>query len=91
VLFGFERAVRIYTNVPWAFIGLIVLAILWQITTGEWRRHHPGGPRSIVTQAQYYAVGIFKDEPRAYRKSGLAKLNPLQKVTYLGFRISSSL
>jgi thiosulfate reductase cytochrome b subunit len=87
VLFGFERAVWIHTNVAWAFIGLIVLAIFWHITTGEWRQYRPSGPRSIVTQGQYYAVGIFKDEPHPYRKSELTKLNPLQKVTYLGFKL----
>ncbi len=86
-LFGYETAVRIHNIVAWAFIILIVFAIFWHITTGAWRQYMPTGDRSIVTQGRYYAFGIFKGEEHPYRKTELAKLNPLQKTTYLGFKI----
>ncbi len=86
-LFGFETAVRIHTVVAWAFIALIVFAIFWHITTGAWRQYQPKGDRSIVRQARYYAYGIFRGEEHPYRKTELTKLNPLQKATYLGFKI----
>ena len=86
-LFGFETAVRIHNIVAWAFIILIVFAIFWHITTGAWRQYMPTGDRSLVTQGRYYAYGIFKGEDHPYRKSELTKLNPLQKMTYLGFKI----
>jgi thiosulfate reductase cytochrome b subunit len=86
-LFGFETAVRIHNFVAWAFIVLIALAIFWHFTTGEWRQYQPTGERSIVRQAHYYAFGIFRGEDHPYRKTELRKLNPLQKTTYLAFKI----
>jgi thiosulfate reductase cytochrome b subunit len=86
-LFGYETAVRIHEITARAFILLIALAIFWHITTGEWRQYQPKGERSMVRQGRYYAFGIFKGEDHPYRKSEVQKLNPMQKATYLGFKI----
>ncbi len=86
-LFGYETAVRMHEITARMFILLIALAIFWHFTTGEWRQYQPTGERSVVRQGHYYAFGIFKGEDHPYRKSELRKLNPLQKMTYLGFKI----
>lgn len=38
-LFGFETAVRIHNIALWAFIILIVFAIFWHLTTGQWKQY----------------------------------------------------
>jgi thiosulfate reductase cytochrome b subunit len=84
-VFGFEKAHDLHTLLAWALIVLIVFAIFWHITTGEWRQYIPStGKRTMI---HYYMVGIFKNEPHPIRKTVHSKLNPLQKVTYLGFKI----
>jgi thiosulfate reductase cytochrome b subunit len=86
-LFGFETAVLLHNVVAWSIIVLIGFAIFWHITTGEWHQYFPTGERSIIRQAWYYGFGIFRGDDHPYRKTALRKLNPLQKTTYLAFKI----
>lgn len=83
---GFERAVQVHEVVAWSLVVMLAFTIFWHFTTGEWRQYLPTGERA-ATQLRYYTVGIFKNEPHPYRKNELSRLNPLQRLTYLGFKL----
>ena len=85
-LFGFEKAVAFHRTASWMLIGLIIFAIFWHITTGEWRHYIPT-TKQLSNQMRYYISGIFKGEPHPTEKTSLSKLNPLQRIVYLGFKI----
>ena len=85
-LFGFEGAVALHNILGWALIVLIAFAIFWHFTTGEWRQYIPV-TQKLKEMVQFYLVGIFKHEPHPVKKSELSKLNPLQRLTYLGLKI----
>lgn len=84
-LFGFEQAFLWHQYFAWTFIGLTVLAIFWHFTTGEWRQYLPTGTK-LGAMVRFYTVGIFKHEPHPVRKTRYAKLNPLQRLAYLGLK-----
>lgn len=83
---GFEEAVRYHNIAAYIFIGLIILAIFWHITTGEWRQYIPT-LKNIKSQLDYYLFGIFRNAPHPTKKNVLSKLNPLQKITYFALKI----
>jgi thiosulfate reductase cytochrome b subunit len=85
-LFGFEQAFLWHQYFAWTFIGLTVFAIFWHFTTGEWRQYLPTGTK-LGAMVRFYAVGIFKHEPHPVRKTRYAKLNPLQRLAYLGLKL----
>jgi thiosulfate reductase cytochrome b subunit len=85
-IFGFEKAAEFHRITSWLLIGLIVFAIFWHLTTGEWRQYIPT-TKNLREQMIYYISGIFKGDPHPTEKTGLSKLNPLQRLTYLGFKI----
>ena len=85
-IFGFEKAVEFHRTTSWLLIGLIVFAIFWHITTGEWRQYIPT-TKQLKEQIIYYFKGIFKGEHHPTEKTGLSKLNPLQRIVYLGFKL----
>lgn len=84
--FGFRDAVRYHTFAAYMLIGLIIFAIFWHLTTGEWKQYIPT-LKNIKAQLNYYIFGIFYDTPHPFKKSVLTKLNPLQKLTYFGLKI----
>lgn len=84
--FGFEDAVRFHGVAAIAFLVLIVFAAFWHLTTGEWKQYVPTF-ENVRAQAEYYLVGIFKDAPHPTKKTVLSKLNPLQKLVYLGLKV----
>jgi len=84
-LLGFERAHQWHQQYAWLLIALIIFAIFWHLTTGEWRQYVPTpGKRKMI---RYYLYGIFLNEPHPEKKTELSKLNPLQRMTYLGFKL----
>lgn len=85
-IFGFEKAVEFHRTASWALIGLIIFAIFWHITTGEWRQYIPT-TKKLRLQIIYYVRGIFKGEKHPTKKTELSKLNPLQRLVYLGFKV----
>lgn len=85
-IFGFEKAVAFHRTASWLLIGLIVFAIFWHFTTGEWRQYIPT-TKLLKEQIQYYLSGIFKGEHHPSLKTELSKLNPLQRIVYLGFKL----
>lgn len=85
-LFGFETAVDLHNKAAWGFIILIVFAIFWHFTTGEWKQYIPT-TRNLRAQAEFYIFGIFRNAPHPTQKTLLSKLNPLQRLVYLGLKI----
>lgn len=86
-LFGYEKAVSYHRIAAWMLIGLVVFAIFWHVTTGEWKQYIPSFSK-LSAQIRYYTFGMFKGEPHPTRKTLRNKLNPLQAVTYLGFKLA---
>jgi thiosulfate reductase cytochrome b subunit len=84
--FGYDQAVRYHDIAAWSFLVLIVFAIFWHFTTGEWRQYLPTR-KNLRAQAEYYVFGIFRDVPHPTKKTVLSKLNPLQKLIYAGLKI----
>lgn len=84
--FGYEKAVDYHNLAGIALIILVIFAIFWHFTTSEWRQYLPTF-KNLKAQLNYYLVGIFKNAPHPHRKSQLSKLNPLQKLVYLGLKI----
>jgi len=84
--FGFRDAVNYHTFAAYMLIGLIVFAIFWHLTTGEWRQYIPT-LEHVRAQLNYYIFGIFRNAPHPTKKTVLTKLNPLQKLTYFGLKI----
>ncbi len=85
-LFGFEKAVAFHRSASWLLLGLIAFSIFWHFTTGEWKQYIPTISK-LKAQIQYYTFGMFKGEPHPTIKSVHKKLNPLQAVVYLGFKL----
>ncbi len=85
-LFGYEAAVKIHNYTAWAFLILIVFAIFWHFSTGEWRQYIPT-TKFIKDQVNYYIIGIFKGAPHPTKKLVYNKFNPLQRIIYLGLKI----
>jgi thiosulfate reductase cytochrome b subunit len=65
---------------------LFAFAIFWHLITGEWKQYIPT-TKKLKDQIQYYIKGIFKGAPHPTKKTTLSKLNPLQILTYLGFKV----
>jgi thiosulfate reductase cytochrome b subunit len=84
--FGFEKAVKYHNVAAVSLIVLTVFAIFWHFTTGEWKQYIPTA-KKLKEQVLYYTVGIFKGEPHPTQKTTLSKLNPLQRLVYLGLKI----
>jgi len=84
--FGFQNAVKYHNIAAYAFIVLIVFAIFWHFSTGEWRQYLPTA-KNLKAQINYYLLGIFSNAPHPTRKTVLSKLNPLQKLVYLALKI----
>ena len=84
--FGYRDAVRYHTLAAYMFLSLIIFAIFWHLTTGEWKQYIPT-LKNIRSQLDYYLFGIFRNAPHPTKKTVLAKLNPLQKITYFGLKI----
>ncbi len=84
--FGFRDAVRYHNVAAYMLIIIIVFAIFWHLTTGEWRQYVPT-LQNIKAQLNYYIFGIFRNAPHPTKKTVLSKLNPLQKLTYFGLKI----
>jgi len=83
--FGFEQAVQYHTTAAYSLIVLIVFAIDWHLTTGEWRNYIPTVSH-VRAYLNYYLFGIFRREPHPTKKTVLSKLNPLQKLVYFGLK-----
>lgn len=85
-IIGFEKAIRYHNVAAISLIILIIFTIFWHFTTGEWKQYIPTA-KNLRAQINYYITGIFKNAPHPTRKTILSKLNPLQRIVYLGLKI----
>jgi thiosulfate reductase cytochrome b subunit len=85
-IFGYEQAVMFHRVASYAFLVLIAFAIFWHFTTEQWKQYIPTFS-NIGTQIRYYTIGIFKGEPHPINPDKWRKLNPVQAITYLGFKV----
>lgn len=83
---GYETAVNVHNFSAISLIILIIFAIFWHFTTGEWKQYIPT-KKNMKAQIEYYITGIFRNAPHPTRKTILSKLNPLQRLTYLALKI----
>lgn len=83
---GYGLAVSFHNAAAIGLLIVISFAIFWHVTTGEWRQYIPIR-KFFRAQLQYYVIGIFRDEPHPTRKTVTSKLNPLQKLAYLGLKL----
>lgn len=85
-ILSFEQAYWWHVRLAWALIGLTAFAIFWHFTTGAWKQYLPTKEK-LGAILHYYLVGIFRNEKHPFKKSEVSKLNPLQRLTYLGFKL----
>jgi thiosulfate reductase cytochrome b subunit len=83
--FGYDQAVKYHNFASISFLVLIVFAIFWHFTTGEWKQYLPTW-KNLRAQLEYYVFGIFRNAPHPTKKTVLSKLNPLQKLVYAGLK-----
>jgi thiosulfate reductase cytochrome b subunit len=84
--FGYQNAVKYHNIAAYSFIVLIVFAIFWHFSTGEWKQYMPT-VKNMRAQLNFYLIGIFRNAPHPTKKTVLSKLNPLQKLVYLALKI----
>ncbi|MDP8238785.1 MAG: cytochrome b/b6 domain-containing protein [Candidatus Hatepunaea meridiana] len=84
--FGYENAVNYHSSSAVIFIILIIFSIFWHFATGEWKQYIPT-TKNLKEQIEYYLIGIFKNAQHPVEKHELSKLNPLQRLTYLGLKL----
>ncbi len=85
-IFGFEAAVRLHNAFAWTFVGLGVLSIIYMLASRQYKNFIPRFEK-IGEQIRYYTSGIFKGEAHPGRKSLYNKLNPLQRIIYIGLLV----
>ncbi len=85
-IFGFEKAVEFHRMASVALIVLIIFAIFWHFAFDAWRQYIPTR-KNLLAQIRFYAHGMFKGEKHPTVKTALQKLNPLQRLIYLGFKL----
>jgi thiosulfate reductase cytochrome b subunit len=85
-LLGFQTATQVHNIAAFALITLVVFTIFWHFMTGEWKQYVPTR-RNLGAMVWFYLVGIFRGEPHPDMPTPVAKLNPLQRLSYLAFKI----
>ncbi|MDD2382052.1 MAG: cytochrome b/b6 domain-containing protein [Mariniphaga sp.] len=83
---GFEHAARFHRVASWMLIALVIFAIFWHLVTGEWRQYVPT-TKKLFAQIRFYSIGMFNGEKHPTKKTEVRKLNPLQRLVYLGFKL----
>ncbi len=86
-LWGFKRAFDLHVIFAWALLGLWAFAIFWHFTTGNWRHYVPT-LKQLPLVVRFYAWDVFRGKPHPYHKTPQAKLNPLQRLAYLGLKLA---
>ena len=82
----FEQSYMIHRLLGFALVILFLFVVFWFLTTGQWKQYKPTRQK-ISKQIRYYTSGMFRGEPHPYERSEHVKLNPLQRITYLGFLV----
>ncbi len=83
----FGLAVPLHNVLAFILVANAVFSVFYHFASGEIRQYLPeprGYFSQMMTQADYYARGIFSDAPHPFEKTPQQKLNPLQQATYFG-------
>ncbi|HUU29032.1 MAG TPA: cytochrome b/b6 domain-containing protein [archaeon] len=86
-IIGFVTAVRIHNTLAFILIANAFLALIYHLATGLFKQFIPERRNflsMVIQQTAYYMGGIFKGDPHPFKRDQEHKLNPLQKITYLG-------
>ncbi|MEZ5401747.1 MAG: cytochrome b/b6 domain-containing protein [Bryobacteraceae bacterium] len=83
---GYEQAVSLHNAAAIGLLLLVTVAAFWHLTTGQWKQYIPTR-KLLRDQAAFYLTGIFRDAPHPTRKTVISKLNPLQRLAYLGLKL----
>jgi len=87
-IFSFEQAVNIHIITAWLLMGLLVFALFWHMTTGEWKQYIPSSTNKLIAMMKYYALDIFMGGGHPHHKTRQSKLNPMQRLAYLSLHIA---
>lgn len=85
-VFSFRYVVQVHNALGFLLLANAALALFYNLASGDIKRFVPqprGFFNQAVSQTLYYLRGIFRDEEHPFEKTRQARLNPLQKVTYL--------
>ncbi|HLE13056.1 MAG TPA: cytochrome b/b6 domain-containing protein [Bacteriovoracaceae bacterium] len=85
-ILGFTTTVTLHNFLAWLLMILILFAIFWHFTTGEWKQYIPTTEKLLAVM-RYYILGIFKGEHHPADKSVNSKLNPMQRLAYLQLKL----
>ncbi len=85
-LLGFEKALGLHYLAAILLIIITVFSIFWHFTTGAWKQYLPTR-ENLFGQIKYYFSGCNSEVSRPTRKSEISKLNPIQRLTYLGLKL----
>ena len=84
---GFRAAVRLHEATGFLLLANAFLGLFYFLTSGAIRQY-VAAPRDFATlavrQALYYVRGIFRGAPHPVERTPGARLNPLQKIVYVG-------
>jgi thiosulfate reductase cytochrome b subunit len=86
-LFNFQGIVLVHNALALILVINVALAAFYHLASGEIRQFLPephGFFGQMFAQAKYYIQGIFKGEPHPFEKTRERKMNPIQRLTYLG-------
>lgn len=82
----FDTAVKVHNAAGIALVVLAIIMFFYYITTGEWKQYKLDS-MDIISQIEYYSSGILKGDSHPHKKTEISRLNPLQKITYLNFKV----
>ncbi len=82
---GFQQSVLLHDRLVLLFLALIIFAVFWHFTTGEWKQYIPT-TKNIKDMVRYYTKDIFFKAPHPVDKTREEKFNPLQRLTYLALK-----
>jgi len=83
---SFQRMVWLHNAAAAVFLINAFLGLFYYFTSGELRQLVPqlhGLLWHLRLQARYYLGGIFRGEPHPLARTSEARLDPLQRLTYL--------
>ncbi len=86
-LFNFRGAVLMHNVMAFILVANATLALFYNLVSGDIKRFLPaphGFFNQAVQQVIFYTKGIFSGEEHPFEKTREKRLNPLQKITYLG-------
>lgn len=85
--FSFSAVVSLHNILAALLVINAALSLFYHLATERIREFIPrpyGFFDDAIRQTKYYLAGIFKGEPHPFDKRPDDRLNPLQKLTYLG-------